>query len=379
VANLVTSWTGVPPQNPPVTTATLSGTLQSGVYVSPVEVTLTATDYPGGVAATYYEIDGGSQQTYYGPFTVSAPGNHTVGFHSVSETGVVEATKYVSFTISASNFSLTVSFSGNGTVTSNDGNISCPGTCSYVYPANTQVTLNATATQGWTFVGWTGACSGTGSCAVTMTQSFSGNAIFAGSGALQFIATPPCRLVDTRGADGEFGGPSIQGGTARSFPIPQNQNCNIPASAAAYSLNVTVVPHGFLGYLTMWPTGENQPVVSTLNSYGRPHQGQRSHCARGNNGASACMSNTTERHPRYRRLLRAARLRNLSVLSADACAGWLTLAAPTATSEARACWRKRRAAFRCSESVAFQPASIRWRIRSTSPSCLIRRVSRWDI
>jgi len=85
--------------------------------------------------------------------------------------------------------------------------------------------------------------------------------------ALQFIATPPCRLVDTRGADGEFGGPSIQGGTARSFPIPQNQNCNIPASAAAYSLNVTVAPHGFLGYLTVWPTGQNQPVVSTLNSY----------------------------------------------------------------------------------------------------------------
>lgn len=264
VANLVTSWSS---GGSPVTTATLSGTLQGGVYVSPVEVTLTATDYPSGVAATYYEVDGGSQQTYYGPFTVSASGSHTVGFHSVSEAGIVEATKYVSFTISASNFSLTVSFSGNGTVTSTDGNISCPGTCSYVYPANAQVTLNASATQGWTFVGWTGACSGTGSCAVTMTQSFSGNAIFAGSGALQFIATTPCRLVDTRGAEGEFGGPPIQGGTARSFPIPQNQNCNIPANAAAYSLNVTVVPHGFLGYLTVWPTGQNQPVVSTLNSY----------------------------------------------------------------------------------------------------------------
>ncbi|MGA2689667.1 MAG: hypothetical protein ABSE85_16520, partial [Candidatus Korobacteraceae bacterium] len=264
VANLVTSWSS---GGSPVTTATLSGTLQGGVYVSPVEVTLTATDYPSGVAATYYEVDGGSQQTYYGPFTVSASGSHTVGFHSVSEAGIVEATKYVSFTISASNFSLTVSFSGNGTVTSTDGNISCPGTCSYVYPANAQVTLNASATQGWTFVGWTGACSGTGSCAVTMTQSFSGNAIFAGSGALQFIATTPCRLVDTRGAEGEFGGPPIQGGTARSFPIPQNQNCNIPANAAAYSLNVTVVPHGFLGYLTVWPTGQEQPVVSTLNSY----------------------------------------------------------------------------------------------------------------
>jgi len=41
----------------------------------------------------------------------------------------------------------------------------------------------------------------------------------------------------------------------------------IPTTAAAYSLNLTVVPHGFLGYLSIWPTGLNQPLVSTLNSY----------------------------------------------------------------------------------------------------------------
>src|SRR4029079_18159998 len=42
--------------------------------------------------------------------------------------------------------------------------------------------------------------------------------------------------------------------------------CGAPANAAAYSLNVTVVPHGLLGYLTGWPTGQPQPLVSTLNS-----------------------------------------------------------------------------------------------------------------
>ena len=36
--------------------------------------------------------------------------------------------------------------------------------------------------------------------------------------------------------------------------------------AIAYSLNVTVVPQTTLGYLTIWPTGEGQPTVSTLNS-----------------------------------------------------------------------------------------------------------------
>jgi hypothetical protein len=37
-------------------------------------------------------------------------------------------------------------------------------------------------------------------------------------------------------------------------------------SAAAYSLNVTVVPDATLSYLSAWPTGSAQPFVSTLNS-----------------------------------------------------------------------------------------------------------------
>ncbi len=78
---------------------------------------------------------------------------------------------------------------------------------------------------------------------------------------LQFVAVTPCRLVDTR----QTGGP-IQGGTSRDFPIPQEGGCNIPTTAAAYSLNVSVVPSGPLGYLTIWPAGQGQPVVATLNS-----------------------------------------------------------------------------------------------------------------
>jgi hypothetical protein len=78
---------------------------------------------------------------------------------------------------------------------------------------------------------------------------------------LQFVAVTPCRLVDTRQTGG-----AIQGGSSRDFPVQQEGGCNIPDTAAAYSLNVTVVPQGQLGYLTIWPTGEGRPVVSTLNS-----------------------------------------------------------------------------------------------------------------
>ncbi len=82
---------------------------------------------------------------------------------------------------------------------------------------------------------------------------------------LQFYPLPPCRVLDTRWPNGIFGGPALVGGLARSFPV-QSGSCNVPATASAYSFNVTAVPHGLLGYLSVWPTGQPQPNVSTLNS-----------------------------------------------------------------------------------------------------------------
>jgi uncharacterized repeat protein (TIGR03803 family) len=82
---------------------------------------------------------------------------------------------------------------------------------------------------------------------------------------VQFIPLAPCRVVDTRNPDGPLGGPVLQANMSRSFPLTQSTDCNVPA-ATAYSLNVTVVPQGRLGYLTIWPTGQDQPGVSLLNS-----------------------------------------------------------------------------------------------------------------
>ena len=73
------------------------------------------------------------------------------------------------------------------------------------------------------------------------------------SSALQFVPlSQPCRAVDTR----KTGGGAIQGGTHQDFPISGEGNCAMLPSAAAYSVNVTVVPSNLsLGYLTIWPTG----------------------------------------------------------------------------------------------------------------------------
>ncbi len=86
-----------------------------------------------------------------------------------------------------------------------------------------------------------------------------------GNGALQFVPVTPCRIADTRNASGAFGGPLVSGQSSRDFAIP-NSACGIPATAQAYSLNVTAVPNGPLGYVTVWPSGQSQPLVSTLNS-----------------------------------------------------------------------------------------------------------------
>ncbi|HEY3840209.1 MAG TPA: choice-of-anchor Q domain-containing protein [Bryobacteraceae bacterium] len=86
---------------------------------------------------------------------------------------------------------------------------------------------------------------------------------------LQFYPVAPCRLADTRvnSFQTAFGPPSLSAGQTRTFNIPSNTACGIPPSAAAYSLNVTVVTKGYLGILTIWPAGQPMPNASTLNSY----------------------------------------------------------------------------------------------------------------
>jgi hypothetical protein len=83
--------------------------------------------------------------------------------------------------------------------------------------------------------------------------------------ALAFYPLAPCRLVDTRLTTGPLGGPSLAGNSARTFPI-LSSDCNVPSNVHAYSLNFTSVPKGALGFLTTWPAGQTQPLVSTLNA-----------------------------------------------------------------------------------------------------------------
>jgi streptogramin lyase len=80
----------------------------------------------------------------------------------------------------AASFALTVSKSGSGTgtVTSQPAGISCGATCTATYAAGTAVTVTAAPDSGSTFAGWSGACSGTSSCTVSMSQARAVTATF---------------------------------------------------------------------------------------------------------------------------------------------------------------------------------------------------------
>jgi hypothetical protein len=91
---------------------------------------------------------------------------------------------------SPSSYSLSVNNGGNGTITSSPSGINCGSTCSYSFNSGTAVALTASPSSGYVFSGWSGACSGAGTCSVTMNASSSVSASFASQSVTSTPVTP---------------------------------------------------------------------------------------------------------------------------------------------------------------------------------------------
>ncbi len=134
---------------------------------------------PNGSVATVHTFSGpdganpaatliqGSDGSLYGTTKAGGPNGGGVVF---------------SLTLQGTLFPLNVSFAeagGSGTVASSDSGISCETSCNALYASGTTVTLSATPATGSIFTGWSGACSGTGPCIVSISSEASVTATFA--------------------------------------------------------------------------------------------------------------------------------------------------------------------------------------------------------
>ncbi len=137
-----------------------------------------AAKYPSGTSLTLIATANGDSEF----------AGYSAGTGSISCTGTGDC----SFTLNANSsvtatfnlkpvteFTLTVNKAGTGT-----GTVQCkvgagsPGACAAKYPSGTSLTLIATANGDSEFAGWSGSCSGTGSCALTMNAAKSVTATF---------------------------------------------------------------------------------------------------------------------------------------------------------------------------------------------------------
>jgi hypothetical protein len=129
----------------------------------------------------------------------------------------------------------------NGIITSGQGTTSITFSAGASGPISLGVTV--TATPG---------CPATGGVSVTVNPART-----------SFFTMTPCRIVDTRNANGPYGGPPITVGPDRAFVLAGQ--CGIPATAKAVSINVTVTQSTAQGDLRIYPGGSSLPLVPTIN------------------------------------------------------------------------------------------------------------------
>jgi hypothetical protein len=186
---------------------------------------------------------------------------------------------------------LTVNQAGSGTgiVTSAPAGINCGATCSANYAGGTVVTLTATPSGGSTFAGWTGGCTGIGTCVVTLnanttltatfntvppTVTFSLTTSGTGTGtvtcngascqpsypsgtALTIVATPAATSLFSG-----WGGACAASGTTSTCNLTLNANTTVSATFDLPTLSVVVAG---TGSVTSSPAGINCGATCTAS------------------------------------------------------------------------------------------------------------------
>lgn len=139
---------------------------------------------PGAVTTTWTQVSGPGTVTLANASAVDTMASFsqsgTYVLRLTANDGALSASDEVTVTVSPILYAIKVTEAGtgSGTVSSSPIGIDCGTDCTELYSSGTMVTLTATPDNGSTFVGWSGACSGTGACTVTMDVDKSATATF---------------------------------------------------------------------------------------------------------------------------------------------------------------------------------------------------------
>lgn len=129
------------------------------------------------------------------------------------------------------NYTLSVSKVGSGTVSSSPAGIDCGSTCSASYAGGTPVSLTATPSAGYAFTSWSGACTGSQACSVTMNSNQSVTANFA----LDTSKIISIGKIGTGDGTVTRSGGNLNCGSICSESLQQGATINLSATAATGS------------------------------------------------------------------------------------------------------------------------------------------------
>ena len=148
---------------------------------SPYTIVVTPSDGlpPGMMLGDYTDPESGEKSPGVLSGSPTMPGSYDFTVDATDADGTIVSRSYTLKVIGPApqQWTLNVSTTGSGTVTGNG--IDCGSTCSVKLDNGSTATLAAAPAADSVFTGWSGACSGSGSCEVQMTADASVTAIFA--------------------------------------------------------------------------------------------------------------------------------------------------------------------------------------------------------
>jgi hypothetical protein len=123
--------------------------------------------------------------------------------------------------------------------------------------------VNGSAPLGTSTVALAGVVLGNANAsAIATTALANGTIMIIADPGTSFYTVAPCRLVDTRNPSGPLAGPALLTGQ-RTFILAGA--CNVPITARALSINVTVVQPAAGGDLRLFPADLPKPLTSVVN------------------------------------------------------------------------------------------------------------------